>query len=245
MFSLRAFLRHQPCHLLTRCHPLPPTTTAVAIPAHFHTTPPNQNKKTISRKQMPSRPKPPPESEIEESFLKGSGPGGQKINKTNSAVQIKHLPTNIVIKCQATRSRSQNRKIARDILAERLDELYNGSQSRVAIVGSVKKKRADSAAKKSRRKHRKLAEEKARAAGLTLPETKEVQEGEEVDEEEFEWEVVDEEYHDESNEIETPGTKSETVKVHSNGHDLKEPPVDRQAVIQNKQDNPYSRASQP
>ncbi|KAK0664464.1 putative peptide chain release factor [Cercophora samala] len=180
---------------------------------------------------MPSRPKPPPESELEESFLKGSGPGGQKINKTNSAVQIKHLPTNIVIKCQATRSRSQNRKIARDILAERLDELYNGAQSRVAVVGSVKKKRADSAAKKARRKHRKLAEEKAKAAGLTLPDTEGAQgvKGEEEEqEEEGEWEVVDEEYHEEDwEEIEKPVARSETVKV----NDLKETPVNQSTMV--------------
>ncbi|KAK0754584.1 peptide chain release factor class I/class II, partial [Schizothecium vesticola] len=110
---------------------------------------------------MPQRPKHPPESEFEESFLKGSGPGGQKINKTSSAVQLKHLPTGIVIKCQATRSREQNRKTARDLLAARLDELYNGEQSRTAIVGTFKKKRADSAAKKSRRKYKRLEEEKA------------------------------------------------------------------------------------
>ncbi|KAM7218239.1 RF-1 domain containing protein [Rhypophila decipiens] len=113
-----------------------------------------------SRKQMPSRPKPPPDSEIEESFLKGSGPGGQKINKTNSAVQLKHIPTGIVVKCQETRSRDQNRKIARNLLAQRLDILHNGDQSRWAIVGDHKKKKADSAAKKSRRKYKKLAEEK-------------------------------------------------------------------------------------
>ncbi|KAK4175730.1 RF-1 domain-containing protein [Triangularia setosa] len=200
---------------------------------------------------MPSRPKPPPESELEESFLKGSGPGGQKINKTNSAVQLKHLPTNIVIKCQATRSRSQNRKIARDILAERLDELYNGTQSRTAVVGSVKKKRADSAAKKARRKHRKLAEEKAKAAGVTgtTPTTEEVQEDEEDDEE---WEVVDEEYHEEElEETERQVNKSDTVIVHGlgeapvnestsvksncNGIVLKELPVDKQAAVENTQ----------
>ncbi|KAK4241456.1 RF-1 domain-containing protein [Achaetomium macrosporum] len=124
--------------------------------ARFTTTTP------ASLKQLPPRPKPPPESEIEESFLKGSGPGGQKINKTNSAVQLRHIPTGIVVKSQATRSRSQNRKIARELLAARLDELINGTQSRTAIVSEVKKKRAASKAKKSRRKYRKLAGEKGR-----------------------------------------------------------------------------------
>lgn len=82
-------------------------------------------------------------------------------NKTASAVQLKHIPTGIVVKSQATRSREQNRKIARELLAAKLDILANGEQSRTAIVGSFKKKRADSAAKKTRRKYRKLELEKA------------------------------------------------------------------------------------
>ncbi|KAF5631205.1 polypeptide chain release factor [Fusarium sp. NRRL 52700] len=115
-------------------------------------------------KALPPRPKPPPESEIEESYVKGSGPGGQKINKTNSAVQLKHIPTGIVVKSQATRSRDQNRKHARELLAQRVDEHRNGDQSRSAIVGKVKQKKAASASKKSRRKYKKLEEEKAAEA---------------------------------------------------------------------------------
>ncbi|RBR14954.1 uncharacterized protein FIESC28_07456 [Fusarium coffeatum] len=115
-------------------------------------------------KALPPRPKPPPESEIEEAYVKGSGPGGQKINKTNSAVQLKHIPTGIVVKSQATRSRDQNRKHARELLAQRVDEFHNGDQSRSAIVGRVKEKKAASASKKSRRKYKKLEEEKAAAA---------------------------------------------------------------------------------
>jgi hypothetical protein len=48
-------------------------------------------------------------------------------------------------------------------LAERLDELRNGDQSRLAIVGEAKRKKAASAAKKSRRKYRKLQEDRAEA----------------------------------------------------------------------------------
>lgn len=77
-------------------------------------------------------------------------------NKTNSAVQLRHTPTGIVVKSQATRSRDQNRKQAREILAQRIDELRNGDQSRSAIVGRIKQKRAASADKKKRRKYKKL-----------------------------------------------------------------------------------------
>jgi protein subunit release factor B len=110
-----------------------------------------------------------PETDLEESFLKGSGPGGQKINKTSSAVQLKHVPTGVVVKCQETRSRDQNRKIARRILADRLDVMENGPQSRTALKHERKSKKKASATKKSRRKYRKLEEEReckdAKASG--------------------------------------------------------------------------------
>ncbi|RYP85454.1 hypothetical protein DL770_005012 [Monosporascus sp. CRB-9-2] len=131
-------------------------------------------------RNFPPRPKPPPESEIEESFLKGSGPGGQKINKTNSAVQLKHVPTGIVVKAQATRSRSQNRTIARQLLADRLDDLARGGESRSAVVGDVRRRKKASSAKKSRRKYRRLAGERHE------DEAEEGQEGQEDEEGEVE-----------------------------------------------------------
>ena len=105
------------------------------------------------------------ENEITESFLKGSGPGGQKINKTSSAVQLKHIPTGIVVKCQKTRSREQNRKFARQILGERLDELEKGDASRTAIKTERARTKKASAAKKSRRKYKKLEDESASTTG--------------------------------------------------------------------------------
>ncbi|EGP90127.1 unnamed protein product [Zymoseptoria tritici ST99CH_1A5] len=96
------------------------------------------------------------ESDITEAFLKGSGPGGQKINKTSSAVQLKHLPTGIVVKCQETRSRAQNRKLARRILGDRLEEMEKGPQSRTALKAERDRKKKASASKKSKRKYREL-----------------------------------------------------------------------------------------
>ena len=60
------------------------------------------------------------DADIEETFVRGSGSGGQKINKTSSCVQLKHLPTGTIIRCQETRSREANRWRAREMLAERL-----------------------------------------------------------------------------------------------------------------------------
>ncbi|KAL6819569.1 RF-1 domain-containing protein [Trichoderma sp. SZMC 28015] len=148
--------RFTPSFLTAFIYPITFTARIIPKPPFFSTL-------GALSKSLPPRPKPPPDSEIEESYLKGSGPGGQKINKTNSAVQLKHIPTGIVVKSQATRSRSQNRKLAREILAQRVDEFTNGDQSRSAVVGAIKKKKSDSAAKKSRRKYRLLDEEKAGA----------------------------------------------------------------------------------
>ncbi|RDL35154.1 uncharacterized protein BP5553_07085 [Venustampulla echinocandica] len=114
-------------------------------------------------KKMPDRPKPPPEEEFTEVFLKGSGPGGQKINKTSSAVQLKHIPTGLVLKVQSTRSRTQNRKLARQMLADRLEQQTKGAESRTAVVGEVKRKKKSSATKKSKRKYRLLEEAKEAA----------------------------------------------------------------------------------
>ncbi|KAL2067963.1 hypothetical protein VTL71DRAFT_16061 [Oculimacula yallundae] len=116
-------------------------------------------------KKMPDRPQPVDESEFTEAFLKGSGPGGQKINKTSSAVQLKHIPTGLVLKVQATRSRTQNRKLARQMLAERVEELEKGKESRVAVVAETKKKRKSSAVKKSKRKYKLLDEAKRNESG--------------------------------------------------------------------------------
>ncbi|KAL0255378.1 hypothetical protein I308_100182 [Cryptococcus tetragattii IND107] len=64
-----------------------------------------------------------PEDELEERFVRGRGPGGQAINKTNSSVSLTHIPTGIRVQAQPTRSREENRKVARRILAERLEVL--------------------------------------------------------------------------------------------------------------------------
>jgi peptide chain release factor len=74
-----------------------------------------------------------PKHELVEKFIKGSGPGGQKINKTNSCVFLEHLPTGIQIKCQKTRSLSQNRREAQRELLLRLDEHLNGPLSKRSL----------------------------------------------------------------------------------------------------------------
>lgn len=79
--------------------------------------------KKLNRLLSHDRSIPIPASDLIERFVKGRGPGGQAINKTNSSVSLTHIPTGIRIQSQPTRSREENRKIARKILAEKLDLL--------------------------------------------------------------------------------------------------------------------------
>jgi hypothetical protein len=98
------------------------------------------------------------DSDLIEKFLHGSGPGGQKINKTSSAVQLKHIPTGIVVKYQDTRSRTVNRKMARKILQERIEEMELGEDARTKVKARERSKKKASADKKKRRKYRKIGE---------------------------------------------------------------------------------------
>ncbi len=64
------------------------------------------------------------EEDLEESFIRGSGAGGQKINKTSSTVVLRHVPSGIEVRCQRERSQSQNRLIARQELCDRLEAAF-------------------------------------------------------------------------------------------------------------------------
>lgn len=67
------------------------------------------------------------ESDLQETFIRSSGPGGQKVNKTSSAVFLVHLPTGLSVKCQQERSQVLNRFLARRILLDRIEELKTGA----------------------------------------------------------------------------------------------------------------------
>lgn len=60
------------------------------------------------------------DEDLEEKAIRSSGPGGQHVNKTSSAIQLRHLPTGILICCQAERSQHKNRATALKMLRARL-----------------------------------------------------------------------------------------------------------------------------
>jgi len=102
------------------------------------------------------------EDTLTEKFVRGSGAGGQKINKTANKVLLIHDPTGIRVECQDTRSLQQNRKIARKRLGLKLDDYYNGANSKVQVKAAkvVGKKAKAKARNKARR--RKKEEGKAK-----------------------------------------------------------------------------------
>ena len=69
------------------------------------------------------------ESDLEENFVKGSGAGGQKINKTSSCVWLRHKPSGIEVKCQWERSQALNRFLARRELCDQWEARQRGAAS--------------------------------------------------------------------------------------------------------------------
>jgi protein subunit release factor B len=66
------------------------------------------------------------ESDLRETFVRSSGPGGQNVNKTSTCVQLLHLPSGLSVKCQQERSQALNRFLARRILLDRIERLQKG-----------------------------------------------------------------------------------------------------------------------
>ena len=66
------------------------------------------------------------EDDLEEKFIRSSGPGGQKTNKTSTCVSLRHVPTDIVVKCQKERSQPLNRFFARRLLLDQIERKQKG-----------------------------------------------------------------------------------------------------------------------
>lgn len=92
------------------------------------------------------------EEDINESFTRSSGPGGQNVNKTSSAVVLIHAPTGIQVRCEQERSQAVNRLRARELLLDKIDEQRRSALAaqRAAAEKIRRQKRPRSRAAKER-----------------------------------------------------------------------------------------------
>src|SRR3954468_7510176 len=64
------------------------------------------------------------ESDIEESFVRSGGHGGQNVNKTSTCVMLLHRPSGLQVKCQTSRHQALNRSIARRLLLDKIESVH-------------------------------------------------------------------------------------------------------------------------
>ncbi len=89
--------------------------------------------------------------DVEEHFIRGSGPGGQKINKTSSTVRLRHRPSGVEVRCQKERSQAANRETAWAELCAKLE----------AVLRKAEADRQQAVAKKRRTNRKRSARQKA------------------------------------------------------------------------------------
>ena len=99
------------------------------------------------------------EEEFRETFIRSSGPGGQKVNKTASCVYLVHLPTGLSVKCQQERSQALNRFLARRLLLDRIERLRTG-------LVSAERMRTEKIRRQKRRRSRRAQEKTLEAKRL-------------------------------------------------------------------------------
>ncbi|HEY5648124.1 MAG TPA: peptide chain release factor-like protein [Nitrospiria bacterium] len=99
------------------------------------------------------------EEDIDETFTRSTGAGGQHVNKTSTCVVLVHRPSGTTVRCQKARSQALNRFLARRNLVERIEELRLGKLSaekkRVEKIRRQKRRR-------SKRAKQKMLEDKKR-----------------------------------------------------------------------------------
>ena len=109
------------------------------------------------------------ETDLEESFARSSGPGGQNVNKVSTAVTLRHLPSGITVTVQDSRSQAVNRKLARERLLDAIESAREGQ--RMAEIAKREKERRRKSPRPAALK-RKILESKRRRAELKKQRTK-------------------------------------------------------------------------
>ena len=96
------------------------------------------------------------EAEIEETFVRSGGAGGQKVNKSSSCVMLLHRPTGLRVKSQTTRHQAMNRFLARRLLLDKIERMRKGYVE--AERAHIEKVRRQKRKRSSRAKRRMLAD---------------------------------------------------------------------------------------
>ncbi|MBI3994742.1 MAG: peptide chain release factor-like protein [Nitrospirae bacterium] len=110
------------------------------------------------------------EEDLEESFIRSSGPGGQNVNKTSTAVVLVHRPSGLTVRCQEARSQGLNRFLARRVLLDRIEGKKLGALSaerqRIEKIRRQKRKRSRRAKEKMLANKRHQSEKKRERAAV-------------------------------------------------------------------------------
>jgi protein subunit release factor B len=80
-------------------------------------------------------------ADLEETFARSSGPGGQHVNKVATAVTLKHLPSGVAVTVQDSRSQARNRTLALERLLDALEERAEGARRRARAEASRERRR--------------------------------------------------------------------------------------------------------